>query len=812
MKQKLLNLTRLRSLLLLVCVMLGVSAWGAEETFSYTAYSSQGTSGSGSACSATQNVITIASTKGYFAASDGHVREYAGSDITISGATITKIEITCTASGTSNYGPSKIGLPTNAAGNYSYSGNVGTWTGSATSVTLHANAQARWTQIKVTYTPNAGPTYTVTLGDDNTTLTELGYGAGVSLPTRDDLGVFMFQGWSVSNLTSETTEAPTNIFTGQYNPTANITLYPIYKRTESIGGPATTASVSIADYALANNWANGTKYEMLIIDDKLTASISGGGNTGKYYSSDKSWRIYGSESGTLTITSTEGELNSVTFNYKNDTFKYGDITLTSGEAVNVSGTSATFTASGSAIQITSISVVYGGGTTTYYYTSNPIIPVHSAHFFVNCVEASSDDYAEGANIDFPEAPEDINGKTFMGWTTEVIDSPTNTKPTLVTSATMGEEDVNYYAVFATRTVGAEQNVSMTINSETQNIPTSYAASQNYTLNGNVFNITQMYKNGTTLQWRAAGNSNGTGTMYNEDAIHNIRSIVITYTNSDTNKNFTVKVGASKNPTEGTSINSTTNELVSTFDCSTNPCDYFVLTNGSGAGYLASIVINYTQIGPDTYSGYCTTIPNSTPTITLASACTDGTKYYGTYSNSNAFAIPEGLTVSEIGINEDGTLNVQNYAAGAIVPANTGVMVSSATPGDHTVTLTSGGTSVLGINNRLFASGDAVITSDAMATAAPNCKYYRLTMHNGTKLGFYWGAPEGVSFDLAANKAYLAIPIGNSRSGFNIGGEESGIEAVITTNDDCNVYDLQGRRVAQPQKGLYIVNGKKVIIK
>ena len=27
-----------------------------------------------------------------------------------------------------------------------------------------------------------------------------------------------------------------------------------------------------------------------------------------------------------------------------------------------------------------------------------------------------------------------------------------------------------------------------------------------------------------------------------------------------------------------------------------------------------------------------------------------------------------------------------------------------------------------------------------------------------------------------------------------------------------VYDLQGRRVAQPGKGLYIVNGKKIVIK
>lgn len=37
------------------------------------------------------------------------------------------------------------------------------------------------------------------------------------------------------------------------------------------------------------------------------------------------------------------------------------------------------------------------------------------------------------------------------------------------------------------------------------------------------------------------------------------------------------------------------------------------------------------------------------TVTLASACTDGSKYYGTYSNSHAFVVPDGLTVSEINV-------------------------------------------------------------------------------------------------------------------------------------------------------------------
>ena len=46
------------------------------------------------------------------------------------------------------------------------------------------------------------------------------------------------------------------------------------------------------------------------------------------------------------------------------------------------------------------------------------------------------------------------------------------------------------------------------------------------------------------------------------------------------------------------------------------------------------------------------------------------------------------------------------------------------------------------------------------------------------------------------------------------GETTGISTVKTTVDtkDAAVYDLQGRRVMQPTKGLFIVNGKKVVIK
>lgn len=43
------------------------------------------------------------------------------------------------------------------------------------------------------------------------------------------------------------------------------------------------------------------------------------------------------------------------------------------------------------------------------------------------------------------------------------------------------------------------------------------------------------------------------------------------------------------------------------------------------------------------------------------------------------------------------------------------------------------------------------------------------------------------------------------------GEVTAIKAIEMANDQ-NVYDLQGRKVAAPQKGLYIINGKKMIVK
>lgn len=61
-----------------------------------------------------------------------------------------------------------------------------------------------------------------------------------------------------------------------------------------------TATLDIAAYAAANGWENGKQNTSAYIED-VTFTMAGASNTGKYYTSDQSWRLYKSEPGTLTI-------------------------------------------------------------------------------------------------------------------------------------------------------------------------------------------------------------------------------------------------------------------------------------------------------------------------------------------------------------------------------------------------------------------------------------------------------------------------------------------------------------------------------
>ena len=101
--------------------------------------------------SVSKDGVTLEVTKGIIGTynNENHYRIYKNETLTITSTvgTIVGVEFTCTANDDTKYGP---GCLTWSTGDYTYSGAVGTWTGSATSVEFVASTnQVRATQILV---------------------------------------------------------------------------------------------------------------------------------------------------------------------------------------------------------------------------------------------------------------------------------------------------------------------------------------------------------------------------------------------------------------------------------------------------------------------------------------------------------------------------------------------------------------------------------------------------------------------------------------------------------------------------------------
>ena len=235
------------------------------------------------------------------------------------------------------------------------------------------------------------------------------------------------------------------------------------------------------------------------------------------------------------------------------------------------------------------------------------------------------------------------------------------------------------------------------------------------------------------------------------------------------------------------------------------------SSGIWTGVSRTVVLTYNASSGSINVRNITVTYGDPATITLTEACTDGEKYYGTYSNASAFVVPSDLTVSKVSV-AGGILTVTDFTAGTIIPANTGVVVSSATAGEKTVALTTAAATANTDGNMLRPTGSGI---SATNMAEDGYKFYYLTM-NGNQIGFYRRNDTGAAFDMnVANKAYLAVPgdqVGSIK-GFAFNEVVDGIKAVETEKAESNaIYNLAGQRVSKMQKGLYIVNGKKVLVK
>ena len=143
----------------------------------------------------------------------------------------------------------------------------------------------------------------------------------------------------------------------------------------------------------------------------------------------------------------------------------------------------------------------------------------------------------------------------------------------------------------------------------------------------------------------------------------------------------------------------------------------------------------------------------------------------------------------------------------VIPAGTGVILEGPS-GDYSFPIATEADPV-GVNMLLGTDEETTIEYEA------GSKYYILSALDDV-VGFYLANRES-SFTNGAHKAYLVVPENEKTEGVNayVFQHTDGILNVnAEKNVDPNIYTISGVRVDGKKlaKGLYIVDGKKIIIK
>lgn len=433
--------------------------------------------------------------------------------------------------------------------------------------------------------------------------------------------------------------------------------------------------------------------------------------------------------------------------------------------------------------------------------------------------------AEGKKVMMlPSAPQAIEGKEFVGWTDSSISGSKNEKPSVLfvdaASAPVVKADVVYYAVFAKKTGNEVTYTKLNSN--------KFKKDAQYVIGADDANRQVYY----FYKYTKVDENENWGLMSKD-------SIPIVFQLSGKPEKLVVKdeKGNYLAPFKGGfQMSSSEKTIILKSDGTIHADKYLSLrfspnnglrwyTNGDGTTFNAAYF--YEISGGVTYSDYCTSVPR---TVSFKAIDLDGTRYATFSSTRDVVFVGDDVEVAGLAVKNDiispipvtlARYEVTDASAGengevngCYVPANTGVLLKSksATASYYYV-----------------KSAYEVNLSGNMLKPAPvgggefkpetGYKYYKLAYNNySTKqgLGFYWGAEEGGAFKVKDGLAYLAVPSADAHNakGFRFDGVTDGIGGVeVDRNKSHDLYNLIGQRVVgKAAPGLYVVNGKKVIIR
>jgi hypothetical protein len=256
----------------------------------------------------------------------------------------------------------------------------------------------------------------------------------------------------------------------------------------------------------------------------------------------------------------------------------------------------------------------------------------------------------------------------------------------------------------------------------------------------------------------------------------------------------------------------------------NDVEYTGTTNEEG-NYTINVVqdqLSYTvTVEAEGYETYSTeeevsfgngSVDKSITMTPIIEVTISNSTYATLYYENKEFEIPEG--VEAYTVTKDGNIIHMNQLTGHI-PAGTPVVLH-AEPGTYQLTTTD-------ITPTTEIESDLVGSEEGGRYDESGYKYYILSWRsaeeNVDEVGFYFqSGSAGKWAEVRAHQAFLRVPDDNaSAAGYRLSFEEpTGIDSakLAEANNSDAIYSISGARVNKGnlQKGIYIMNGKKVVIK
>lgn len=202
---------------------------------------------------------------------------------------------------------------------------------------------------------------------------------------------------------------------------------------------------------------------------------------------------------------------------------------------------------------------------------------------------------------------------------------------------------------------------------------------------------------------------------------------------------------------------------------------------------------------------------------------DYSLWSGNYSRFFVYGVPKGVTAYSCSV-EDGKIKRTPVEADKDLNGFNGYLLElddkSFAGGDVTVEFRAGWYNpwyyYRVADNMLYGFNTDVETNVDGDTES--YKFYRLTLNASQdkgSIGFYWDAEDGGSFTTSPHEAFLAVPRDEALEAALLFDDYTGLDGVKNYQVENNdVYSLSGMKMSGDKlpKGVYISNGKKVVIK